>query len=62
MTDTFIAAAHGATNDFPLGSVITHSGAVLSRHFLTFFIGAVIQTRRRRPEEGMRIQLIGSGR
>jgi hypothetical protein len=42
MTDTSIAAAHVATNDLRVGSVITRSGAVLSRHFLTFFIVAVI--------------------
>jgi hypothetical protein len=41
MTDTSIAA-HFATNDFRVGSVVTRSGAVLSRHFLTFFIVAVI--------------------
>ena len=42
MTDTSIAAAHIALNDFRVGSVISRSGAVLSRHFLTFFIVAVI--------------------
>ena len=62
MTDTSIAAAHVATNDFRVASVITNSGVVLSRHLMTFFIVAVIHTRRRRPEEGMRIQLTGSGR
>ena len=42
MTDTSIAAAHIALNDFRVGSVISRSGAVLWRHFLTFFIVAVI--------------------
>jgi hypothetical protein len=42
MTDTSIAAAHVAINDFRVGSVISRSGAVLSRHLLTFFIVAVI--------------------
>jgi len=41
MTDTSIAAAYVATNDFRVGSVIRRSGAVLSRHFLTFLIVAV---------------------
>jgi len=42
MTDTSIAAVHVATNDLRVGSVISRSGAVLWRHFLTFFIVAVI--------------------
>jgi hypothetical protein len=42
MTDVSAATAQFATNDFRLGSVISRSGAVLSRHFLTFFIVAVI--------------------
>jgi len=42
MTDVSAAAAHFATDDFRVGSVISRSGAVLSRHFLTFFIVAVI--------------------
>src|SRR5215469_4261379 len=42
MTDTSIAAAHVAINDFRVGSVISRSGAVLSRHLLTFFVVAVI--------------------
>src|SRR5215472_9232094 len=42
MTDTSIAAAHLAINDFRVGSVISRSGAVLSRHLLTFFVVAVI--------------------
>jgi hypothetical protein len=42
MTDTSIAAAHVATNDLRVGSVISRSGAVMSRHFLSFFIVAVI--------------------
>jgi hypothetical protein len=42
MSDVFAATAHFATNDLRLGSIISRSGAVLSRHFLTFFIVAVI--------------------
>jgi hypothetical protein len=42
MTETSIAAAHVATNDLRVGSVISRSGAVLSRHFLPFFIVAAI--------------------
>jgi hypothetical protein len=42
MTDTSIAAPHVATNDLRVGSVISRSGAVLSRHFLPFFIVAAI--------------------
>ena len=42
MTDTSVAAAHFARDDLRLGSIISRSGAVLSRHFLTFFIVAVI--------------------
>src|SRR5215472_9736152 len=42
MTDTSIAAAHVATNDLRVGSVIRRSGAVLSRHFLPFFFVAAI--------------------
>jgi hypothetical protein len=42
MTDVSAASAHFVTNDFRLGSVISRSGAVLLRHFLTFFIVAVI--------------------
>ncbi len=42
MTDTSVAAAHFATDDFRLGSVLSRSGAMLSRHFLTFFIVALI--------------------
>src|SRR5215469_17860900 len=42
MTDTSIAAAHIALNDLRVGSVISRSGAVLSRHFLSFFIVAAI--------------------
>jgi hypothetical protein len=42
MTDTSATAAHFATNDFRVGSVISRSGALLSRHFLTFFIVTVI--------------------
>ena len=41
MTDTSIAA-HFATNDFRVGSVVRRSGAVLSRHFLPFFLVAAI--------------------
>jgi len=37
MTDTSIAAPHFATNDLRLGSILSRSAAVLSRHFLTFF-------------------------
>jgi hypothetical protein len=42
MSDVSAATAHFATNDLRLGSIISRSGAVLSRHFLTFFIVAVI--------------------
>jgi hypothetical protein len=42
MTDTSVAAGRFAENDLRLGSVISRSGAVLSRHFLTFFIVTVI--------------------
>ncbi len=42
MTDTSVAAAHFDTDDFRMGSIIGRSGAVLSRHFLKFFIVAVI--------------------
>jgi hypothetical protein len=42
MTDTSIAAAHVATNDLRVGSVVRRSGAVLSRHFLPFFLVAAI--------------------
>src|SRR5262249_37564145 len=38
MTDTSVAAAHFASDDFRLGSIISRSGGVLSRHFLTFFL------------------------
>jgi magnesium-transporting ATPase (P-type) len=42
MTDISIAAAHVATNELRIGSVISRSGALLSRHLLKFFIVAVI--------------------
>jgi hypothetical protein len=42
MSDVSAATAHLATNDLRLGSIISRSGAVLSRHFLTFFIVALI--------------------
>jgi hypothetical protein len=42
MTDTSAAAARFAENDLRLGSIISRSGAVLSRHFLTFFIVTLI--------------------
>jgi len=42
VTNTSIAAAHVAPNDLRVGSIISRSGAVLSRHFLPFFIVAVI--------------------
>jgi hypothetical protein len=42
MTDVSAASAHFATNDLRVGSIISRSGAVLSRHFLTFFIVAMI--------------------
>ena len=42
MTDVSAATAHFATGDFRLGGIISRSGAVLSRHFLTFFIVAAI--------------------
>src|SRR5262245_66525960 len=38
MTDTSIAATHLAEGDFRVGSVFSRAAAVLSRHFLTFFI------------------------
>jgi hypothetical protein len=38
MTDTSVAAADFATDDFRLGSIISRSGGVLSRHFPTFFL------------------------
>jgi len=42
MSDVSGATAHFATNDLRLGSIMSRSSAVLSRHFLTFFIVAVI--------------------
>jgi hypothetical protein len=43
MTDTSVTAAtHLAENDFRVGSVISRSGSVMSRHFLAFFIVTVI--------------------
>jgi uncharacterized membrane protein len=42
MADVSAATAHFATNDFRVGGIISRSGALLSRHFLTFFIVAVI--------------------
>jgi len=42
MSDLSAATAHFATNDLRVGSIISRSGAVMSRHFLTFFIVAVI--------------------
>jgi hypothetical protein len=42
MTDTSVAAAHLATTDLRLGSIISRSGGILSRHFLTFFIVTLI--------------------
>jgi len=42
MSDVSTATAHFATNDLRVGSVISRSGAVLSRHFLSFFIVAAI--------------------
>lgn len=41
-TDTSVAATHFATNDFRLGSILSRSAGVLSRHFLTFFIVTLI--------------------
>jgi hypothetical protein len=42
MTDTSVTAAHLARNDLRLGSIISRSGAVLSRHFLTFLMVTLI--------------------
>jgi len=42
MTDVSAATDHFATNDLRLGSIISRSGAVLSRHFLKFFIVTLI--------------------
>src|SRR5262245_24503224 len=42
MTHTSVAAAHFAEGDFRVGSVISRAVSLLSRHFLTFFIVAVI--------------------
>jgi hypothetical protein len=42
MTDTSVAAAHFAESDFRVGSVLSRSASVLSRHFLTFFIVTLI--------------------
>jgi hypothetical protein len=42
MTNTSVAAAHFAKTDLRVGSIINRSGAVLSRHFLTFFIVTLI--------------------
>jgi hypothetical protein len=42
MTDTSMAAAHLAESDLRVGSVFSRAAAVLSRHFLTFFIVTVI--------------------
>jgi hypothetical protein len=41
MTDTSVAVAH-ATDNFRLGSIISRSGALLSRHLLTFLIVSLI--------------------
>ena len=42
MAHTSVAAAHFAEGDFRVGSVISRSASILSRHFLTFFIVTVI--------------------
>jgi len=42
MTDTSIAATHLAQGNFRVGSVIRRSASMLSGHFLTFFIVALI--------------------
>jgi hypothetical protein len=42
MTDTSVAAARTTKNDLRVSSIISRSGGVLSRHFLKFFIVAVI--------------------
>lgn len=42
MTEASGTSARFARNDLRLGSIINRSGAVLSRHFLTLFIVAVI--------------------
>jgi hypothetical protein len=42
MTDTSVAADHFATKDLRLGSIISRSAGVLSRHFLPFFIVTLI--------------------
>jgi hypothetical protein len=42
MTHASVATAHFADGDFRVGSVISRSVSLLSRHFVTFFIVAVI--------------------
>src|SRR5262249_27185088 len=42
MTHTSVAAAHFAEGDFRVGGVISRAASLLSRHFVTFFIVAVI--------------------
>src|SRR5262249_35243801 len=42
MAHTSVAAAHFAEGDFRVGSVISRSASILSRHLLTFFIVTVI--------------------
>src|SRR5262245_31677826 len=42
MTDTSVAAGHFAEGDFRVGGVISRAASLLSRHFLAFFIVAVI--------------------
>ena len=42
MTDTTVAEAHFAEGDFRVGGVVSRSLAVLSRHFLAFFIVSLI--------------------
>jgi hypothetical protein len=42
MTHASVATAHFAEGDFRVGSVISRSVSLLSRHFVTFFIVAVV--------------------
>jgi len=42
MTHASVAADHFAEADFRVGSVISRSASVLSRHFVTFFIVALV--------------------
>src|SRR5262249_60375984 len=44
MAHTSVAAAHIAAGDFRVGSVISRSASMLSRHFLAFFIVTALAT------------------